>query len=1429
MKKVLQVGDRVKPTVLLAVAIACCVSSLWSADTWYADAVNGNDAWNGTRQVRKEGTLNGPKQTLQEAVDCANAGDTVVALPGVYRTGGKTDVWNTDAAKCHKARVLISKKITLKSLNGRATRDTTVILGEHDATTEGSADLGNGTGDNAVRCLAIASAANGTVVEGLTLKDGATRNGGDSNATSGGGAMVQAVSSGVEMKTVLCDCVFVNCVGTRGGAMRNGIAVRCLFDGNRSANAKGGGGGGSACREVHLYNSIFTRNSGSQAIYYPFETVNCTFFANTGSANHATTGYPGPFVNCVFVGCDNSSEYTPQVALTNCVTKNSSGSVTLPSENCQWEADVFQFVAPMLNDFRPLAHAFREGAVLEGNGNAELLASYPEEFCATDYFGNPRVVDGKVDVGAVQGAVTPTGGRLRFKAQGESVDGRVPFNGNEYAYGSAERRQITIDCASVWKNASGLALFCVQIMNGETVERVRIPDKDWRVTMMLPAANADKDLCINLNYFARPVYADANTTEATADQDGSAEHPFKTLSQAQAKYDSRIVVFCKPGDYSTETVAVTAGGGTFNCRLSVQKHLALRAVEGPDNTFITGAPDSETGGSGPNAVRCVHCNTSMIFGLVGFTLRNGYSREGSSDGILIRGGGFTTGAGGFTTDLTQQLIGCVITNCHAGRTAAAWGGWLQKCLIVDNRNNPKSNANGILRCGAASSCLFVNNDPIGNGVIGQSGRAYGCTFDNADEVNANSTVADAFVFNSLLTGRTWTTTLGTTTAKVLGCVADTSCTLAADDRIECEKASDAIFFADRASRDYRLVGLAPISGKGNAGADDLDIFTIDYYNGNKTVFSADGKPAVGAFQTAASAVVVTCPAAAGATVVTTNVVEEGGSVEIADATHPVRGFEVNGELVEAETPYAGYRATYPGAGEALRITVVPSPDWYVTCDATKGDDANDGFCAEPVPGTAHGPKLTLAAACSNAFVRSGDVIHAAPGVYDQGEVTQTHAFESNLKHADDDQRTVPCRAIVPVGVTLKGDAGPAETFIEGAKDMTETGDATYRCGPMGVRGLLMESGSAVEGFTVRGCRTKRYLGASTMTGPDQYDDYSGAAILGHRRGAVRPVARNCVFSDNVTTRGGATRWVSAFDCVFSNNVGLVNCAASRDGLVYARCFFDHNRTNGGIVGYFDRMEQCTIGYDNLTTAGTSCSPFVLQTGAKVFNSVLCGQWNALTVGGSTDTIVVGAISNNLFSSSVENATVTFAASAPAAGDNRIWNRSVAMIGDDGVPQKGSPAIDAAKTEYNAEPLPATDVRGGQRVYNAAADLGAFEYDYRPDFSKALGSRFIVDAADPVVRLRKDGETVVGVELPSGSMSGHWRLPPNETSMTVSISQTVEGDGQLAITNAGEAFAGRGEVDADHNAFSFVFTPEADGAVALLNQFRTDRGLIFLVK
>ncbi|HEY4416576.1 MAG TPA: hypothetical protein VGO57_12880 [Verrucomicrobiae bacterium] len=189
---------------------------------------------------------------IQDAINTASSGDIVLVTNGIYATGGKIVDGNLTN------RVVLDKAITVISVNGWSK---TIIQGAWDPI------MTNGPG--AVRCAYLL--ANGAMLTGFTLQDGATRATGDIS-TAG------PLESG--------GAIFCN-----PNPAFNGIAANCMLS-NNSAIYGGGIIYGT------LNNSVVVDNWATQMGGGAFETLlnNCTVEYNLTLQTHSGAGTYGSTV-----------------------------------------------------------------------------------------------------------------------------------------------------------------------------------------------------------------------------------------------------------------------------------------------------------------------------------------------------------------------------------------------------------------------------------------------------------------------------------------------------------------------------------------------------------------------------------------------------------------------------------------------------------------------------------------------------------------------------------------------------------------------------------------------------------------------------------------------------------------------------------------------------------------------------------------------------------------------------------------------------------------------------------------------------------------------------------------------------------------------------------------------------------------------------
>lgn len=244
---------------------------------------------------------------LQDAVDAANPGDTVLVTDGVYAAGGRA------LSDSILNRVVVDKAITMQSVNGPRV---TVIDGAS-------------TG----RCAYISD---GAVLAGFTLTNGAA----ETDPAQGEGGGVWCESAGV-----VTNCLIVGNSADFGGGASGGTLYNCtlidnlafqsgggaissiLFSSMLSNNAASGGGGGAASAVLFgcSLKANVARSGGGASASIVSNCVlaanfasrtgggaaggtlyNCTLSANVASDVAGGGAFVSTLYNCLLTG--NSSE-----------------------------------------------------------------------------------------------------------------------------------------------------------------------------------------------------------------------------------------------------------------------------------------------------------------------------------------------------------------------------------------------------------------------------------------------------------------------------------------------------------------------------------------------------------------------------------------------------------------------------------------------------------------------------------------------------------------------------------------------------------------------------------------------------------------------------------------------------------------------------------------------------------------------------------------------------------------------------------------------------------------------------------------------------------------------------------------------------------------------------------------------------------------
>ncbi|MBO7684964.1 MAG: hypothetical protein J6V72_01175, partial [Kiritimatiellae bacterium] len=816
------------------------------ASTIYVDSVNGVDD-----AAHTGATEQLAKKTLQAAVDAAKTDDTVIALPGTYEEGFAVEGTYTN-------RVLITKRITLKSKEK---------WGAHIV---GAFDMASGNavpwGPAAIRCVGIKNV-NNVRIEGFTIRNGACHENLDGINGSGGGVMqLGGVSS-----YYVVDCVISNCVATRGAAMRNGTAIRCLMTENVS------NGNGGAARESNCYSCIMAHNKCQSGMMQGGRCVNCTLVDTDSSISCQSV-----FVNSLLM-CAGSMSLTGLSAIkavTNCVTGplvNGSGAALANNVHETIETEDFQCVAPLFDDFRLIEGC---AAATQGNGALQDLFSIPEADRHKDFFGNPVPTSGSICAGAIQQTVPVAGGGIRFSF-GHNKGIRFSFGGrdclryafNFYAFAETYPTQWQFKVSHL----DGTKFFCFEANQHGGRFYPGMDDVTW---LMPPPAGI---VATNTLVWATggELYVNPGS-EYSDDNDG--------FTPATAKKTLQAAVDAATNNYYTIVHAaegVYDDGGSFDASASNRvtitnaKRIILKGA-GAGKSVIKGLADTTSGeadGRGDCAMRCVCLNNANYAVVQGFTLTDGHARTGDDASNAQNMGGCVWAY----DNMNGQVLDCVITNGCAARGAAVWRGRVQRCVITGNRDI----SGGMRYSDVRSSLVLRNPDCGGNAILGHGSVVRQCTVVGA---NRDET---AISYNQVPVTNTVAYLCGGTTSNNKSAGTYVYYVLNAN--------GGAIWanplFVDASNDDYRVLSCSPAVGGG--------VLPDDYYKtystgiGNMPIQFVDGLPTAGAFQVPVQAVIATSPSGT-ITPAMTNVLEKGesGTVNITGTPRHQIGWTVDGETGE---------------------------------------------------------------------------------------------------------------------------------------------------------------------------------------------------------------------------------------------------------------------------------------------------------------------------------------------------------------------------------------------------------------------------------------------------------------------------------------------------------------------------------------------------
>lgn len=626
---------------------------------------------------------------IQDAVDAATDGDTVLVTNGVYAGGSRSLVLSMN-------RLVVNKAVRVQSVNGP---EVTIIQGRGPA------------GDGAVRCAYLGPNAR---LSGFTLTGGATLNYGSSGEQSGGGvycvdasaALSNCVISGNQANLSggganggsLYGCkVLNNSAGANGGGLNSamngsGVVSNCVISGNRAVNFGGGG------YSISVFNSAIAGNTAGNAGGGLCVSIanHCTILANTAQNQGGGVAY------------SSSTYFTSNSIIVN----NTAATYPNFHTNGGVAAVTFSCTTPLPGGAGNITNDPQLVSLYHIASTSPCAGKGSNAVAGVDLDGEPW--RNPPSIGCDEWN-SPTGAlSLAIGAGRTSTHAGIGVTFQAVVTGYANR--------SVWDFGDGTV-----VTNQPYLTHAWAANGTYNVR--LTAYNNDNPTGVStgLTIVVAPSltrYVNAAGTTPVS--------PYSTWATAAATIQDAVDA-ADDGDMVLVTNGVYASGGrvsgsysgaaAFN-RVSIEKAITVCSVNGASNTVIIGGD----GSNGMPVARCAYVGAGAR--LQGFTLTGGHA-------VLPD----NTGGGAYAA------ASAIVESCRIVSNSATYGGGFAggQCLrSVLQENSASGHGGGSYNATMLANCLVTRNN--GEGVYG--GACYNSTIAG----NTGTGASSCTLRNSILQG-----------------------------------------------------------------------------------------------------------------------------------------------------------------------------------------------------------------------------------------------------------------------------------------------------------------------------------------------------------------------------------------------------------------------------------------------------------------------------------------------------------------------------------------------------------------------------------------------------------------------------------------------------------------------------------------------------
>ncbi len=373
----LKIGDQYMPDGIYgddgeALAQILQGTVIVKSGNFYVDCVNGDDEYDGSARR--------PYKTIRAATSAALSGDIIHVAPGLYGVAEGSQI----ATSKIEARVVVPENVTIESTDGASE---TFIVGAA-ATGDQVDNAEYGTGTNAIRCV---YAHKGATLRGFTLTGGRVEGGNGTSDDHRGAAFFSEEERGATIE----NCIVSNNVAAFG-AINKAIVRNCIVVNNVGLRSSYSGVAGASCS---WYGSIIDGNVGNATAYDSYAFENCTVGANNikldGKISEVFYWWDvdRSIINSVILGGRLRIGSGYNIYCTNCLIAVSSSNL---KKEFSYNTIFTNSAAAMVDEsYRPVLGEF----VGIDAGDVALSSNLIGD---SDILGTPRILNGRLDIGAVE-------------------------------------------------------------------------------------------------------------------------------------------------------------------------------------------------------------------------------------------------------------------------------------------------------------------------------------------------------------------------------------------------------------------------------------------------------------------------------------------------------------------------------------------------------------------------------------------------------------------------------------------------------------------------------------------------------------------------------------------------------------------------------------------------------------------------------------------------------------------------------------------------------------------------------------------------------------------------------------------------------------------------------------------------------------------